>query len=52
MTNVCAVCSVEAPFKCVGCKNISYCGVDHQKQHWKTHKQDCRAFEVNQIVEK
>lgn len=50
MTNLCALCSLEAPFKCTGCKNVSYCGVDHQKQHWKTHKPECRAFEVCALI--
>lgn len=30
--------------RCQNCKLISYCGLDHQKNHWPTHKQFCRAI--------
>jgi hypothetical protein len=34
-------CDKHAPFQCSKCKNVSYCGTDHQKQHWKLHKTIC-----------
>lgn len=27
---------------CGGCKLVYYCGKEHQKLHWKTHKLDCK----------
>jgi hypothetical protein len=27
--------------QCGGCKQIAYCGPEHQRQHWKTHKPNC-----------
>ncbi|XP_071649743.1 putative protein MSS51 homolog, mitochondrial [Temnothorax longispinosus] len=31
--------------KCGGCRMISYCGQEHQKQHWKLHKPLCKAIQ-------
>ncbi|XP_059610034.1 SET domain-containing protein SmydA-8-like [Phlebotomus argentipes] len=45
--NLCPVCGVEAFLKCAGCKNVVYCGKDHQKIHWrKGHKVMCKCFEL------
>lgn len=30
--------------RCQNCKMISYCGLEHQKDHWPTHKEFCRAI--------
>ena len=30
--------------KCGGCKRVQYCGAEHQKLHWKTHKIDCKKW--------
>ncbi|XP_037039979.1 uncharacterized protein LOC119076981 [Bradysia coprophila] len=30
--------------RCQNCKLISYCGLDHQKNHWPAHKEFCRAI--------
>lgn len=50
MTNTCAVCGVPAHQKCGGCKNVSYCGKEHQKIHWKKgHKAECKCYEVFNI---
>ncbi|KAK2861236.1 hypothetical protein FQN49_004410 [Arthroderma sp. PD_2] len=38
----CVVCS--APGKlCTGCRKIAYCGVEHQRSDWKTHKSICKG---------
>ncbi|XP_071556540.1 uncharacterized protein [Temnothorax nylanderi] len=31
--------------RCCGCRMISYCGQEHQKQHWKLHKPLCKAIQ-------
>ncbi|XP_024886658.1 uncharacterized protein LOC112464098 [Temnothorax curvispinosus] len=31
--------------KCGGCRMISYCGQEHQKEHWKLHKPLCKAIQ-------
>ncbi|XP_071649750.1 uncharacterized protein [Temnothorax longispinosus] len=30
---------------CGGCRMISYCSQEHQKQHWKKHKSLCKAIQ-------
>jgi len=42
----CPVCKKLADKKCSGCHNIAYCCSEHQKKHWKVHKNDCRMFAV------
>jgi hypothetical protein len=38
----CLVCSIGGLLKkCTLCKVAHYCGKDHQKDHWKIHKQHC-----------
>ena len=34
-------CSREGVFTCSGCKQVGYCGVFHQREHWKTHRKRC-----------
>ncbi|KAJ6634117.1 SET domain-containing protein SmydA-8, isoform A [Pseudolycoriella hygida] len=47
MVQFCAVCGVSAVLKCGGCKNIVYCGKEHQKVHWKSgHKNLCKIYEI------
>ncbi|XP_036326131.1 SET domain-containing protein SmydA-8-like [Rhagoletis pomonella] len=49
MTNPgkCAVCGVTAAQKCGGCRNVVYCGKEHQIIHWKKgHKAECKCYEV------
>ncbi|XP_055373089.1 SET domain-containing protein SmydA-8 [Condylostylus longicornis] len=47
LTN-CPVCGVKASLKCGGCKNVVYCGKEHQKIHWKKeHKNNCKCFEIS-----
>lgn len=44
---LCAECKQPADLKCSGCRLVSYCGKEHQKQHWKEHKTACRPIEVS-----
>nr|XP_022900334.1 protein msta isoform X1 [Onthophagus taurus] len=37
----CYVCGKESSRKCSQCKEIFYCGEQHQKIDWKRHKFDC-----------
>ncbi|KAJ2924329.1 hypothetical protein H1R20_g12757, partial [Candolleomyces eurysporus] len=37
-----AACDKLGKMACSGCKLVSYCSKDCQKEHWKLHKQDCR----------
>lgn len=30
--------------RCQKCKLISYCGLEHQKNHWPAHKEFCKAI--------
>jgi hypothetical protein len=34
----------QTTFKCGACKRFSYCSVQCQKKHWKTHKPQCRQW--------
>lgn len=45
-TKMCAVCGVTVALKnCSGCQSIAYCSREHQLQHWKEHKSDCKAIQ-------
>ena len=45
----CAVCSSLSSGQCSSCFNAFYCGPDHQKKDWKTHKKECkRPYEVKE----
>eukprot|EP00271_Cylindrocystis_brebissonii_P012860 TRINITY_DN32377_c0_g1_i1.p1 TRINITY_DN32377_c0_g1~~TRINITY_DN32377_c0_g1_i1.p1 ORF type:complete len:631 (-),score=63.49 TRINITY_DN32377_c0_g1_i1:577-2469(-) len=40
--NYCALCRSKSNLlRCSKCKYVQYCGVDHQKRHWRTHKSLC-----------
>ena len=41
---LCAYCGIESRNICSRCKSVSYCGVEHQKEHWKIHKIDCKKL--------
>eukprot|EP00986_Skeletonema_menzelii_P008040 scaffold3268_cov171-Skeletonema_menzelii.AAC.2 len=42
-TKMCAVCGVTVALrKCSGCQSIAYCSREHQLQHWKEHKAECK----------
>ena len=40
----CAVCGKLAKALCSGCKHIFYCSREHQKKHWASHKEECKAM--------
>ncbi|XP_039957436.1 SET domain-containing protein SmydA-8 [Bactrocera neohumeralis] len=44
--STCAVCDQPTKNKCSNCNQSFYCCAGHQKQHWKTHKVNCRPFKV------
>ena len=38
----CKVCGkLEGIKRCARCKAVVYCGIEHQKADWKTHKMFC-----------
>ena len=39
--NCCEICGIESSSKCGKCKSVYYCGADHQRKHWGTHKKVC-----------
>lgn len=51
---VCAVCDdpclaeggLSTLKTCGGCHLVSYCGTDHQKDHWKFHKEMCLVLKA------
>ena len=40
----CAICDKLAKSFCSGCKHVFYCTREHQKQHWNSHKEDCKTL--------
>lgn len=44
--DTCAICQVPATQTCSACKLVKYCGEEHQRQHWKQHKNECRPFRI------
>jgi hypothetical protein len=35
--------------KCSLCKNVYYCGAEHQKADWKVHKKHCLPYRVSSV---
>ncbi len=48
-TENCALCTKKANLRCSGCLIVFYCCKDHQKIHWKEHKQECSAYKVRKF---
>ncbi|XP_043478075.1 uncharacterized protein LOC122508663 [Leptopilina heterotoma] len=43
--NDCIICKKRTSLKrCSRCQMISYCGEEHQKEHWPKHKELCRVI--------
>ncbi|XP_043479729.1 uncharacterized protein LOC122509609 [Leptopilina heterotoma] len=43
--NECIVCKKRTTLKrCSRCRMISYCGEEHQKNHWQLHKEICKVI--------
>jgi len=42
----CAFCGNSASSKCGACTLVVYCSKEHQKAHWKQHKNECASYEV------
>ncbi len=40
----CVVCGHLARTFCSSCKHVFYCSREHQRSHWRTHKEDCVAM--------
>ncbi|GLV39505.1 SET and MYND domain containing arthropod-specific member 5 [Carabus blaptoides fortunei] len=49
--HTCAECKQPAELKCSACKLVWYCSKEHQKQHWKQHKNLCKSYEIGQSPE-
>ncbi|XP_067633856.1 SET domain-containing protein SmydA-8 isoform X2 [Eurosta solidaginis] len=47
----CAVCNEPTKNKCSNCNQIFYCCEEHQKNHWKLHKIECKPFKVEESDE-
>ena len=49
----CVVCgSAEKLLRCSGCQDEYYCGKEHQKEHWKSHRSTCRLVQQRKKREK
>ena len=51
----CAVCGdrMHKVLKCSACKSVSYCGKEHQRQHWKAgHKHQCKLLRAKKVAHK
>ena len=51
MTKICSLpgCKVEAGrLTCGGCYCVQYCTKEHQKEHWRTHREFCQAMRGSQ----
>lgn len=47
----CGWCQEYASLACGGCGKVFYCSRDHQRQHWVSHKNDCRSYQELQSPE-
>ena len=43
---ICAYCHIQANQRCTGCHETFYCSREHQKMHWRKHKNQCCAFKI------
>lgn len=47
----CAVCGRPTLKCCSACKQVFYCGAEHQEQHWDLHSSECVFEEAVQLEE-
>ena len=41
-SGLCIICKAETTHYCGGCRNVWYCSVSHQRQHWElAHHKEC-----------
>jgi TPR repeat protein len=45
----CAVCGKADAAVCARCRLVGYCGAEHQKKDWPTHKSVCRKGETRVV---
>ena len=45
----CAVCGAANAAVCARCRRVGYCGAEHQRKDWKTHKSVCRKGEFGVV---
>ncbi|XP_042877682.1 SET domain-containing protein SmydA-8-like isoform X2 [Penaeus japonicus] len=45
-SRTCGMCGTEASLACGGCSDVFYCGKEHQKQHWSSHKKECHPYKT------
>ncbi|XKL60846.1 hypothetical protein PGB90_007903 [Kerria lacca] len=50
--NTCGLCGASAENKCSACRQINYCSKEHQKNHWKSHKLNCKPFIIQKNAKK
>ena len=46
---VCAVCGKADAAVCARCRLVGYCGIEHQRKDWPTHKAVCRKGEFSVV---
>jgi hypothetical protein len=44
----CEICKKNKNLKaCSACGDVFYCSAEHQKENWKSHKGNCKAYKVS-----
>eukprot|EP00243_Klebsormidium_subtile_P001061 TRINITY_DN11795_c0_g1_i1.p1 TRINITY_DN11795_c0_g1~~TRINITY_DN11795_c0_g1_i1.p1 ORF type:complete len:196 (+),score=12.13 TRINITY_DN11795_c0_g1_i1:220-807(+) len=46
--NSCQVCRIRTETRCSRCRAAFYCGQEHQREGWETHRYDCRILASRQ----
>ena len=41
-SKLCVICQQPGSL-CTNCRKVAYCGKPHQREHWKTHKSECKS---------
>ncbi|KLO09168.1 hypothetical protein SCHPADRAFT_578088 [Schizopora paradoxa] len=48
--STCKVCGAATVNLCKGCRVVSYCSSEHQKQDWPKHAQECRDWAQHLVI--